>query len=541
MRLRYTNVLHTLHLDPDSFRSLLRVHDAVLLGPIIFNVIDNNCGPSPPYLEIASAPRSFTSLQCATESLFETSFAPVKQADLNHLHPLSPRATDLTMFAPLPSIYAPTTHIYLRRTTSASSLSAIPSPTTTILSNGITADSLYISDPDVTLTHRALEGLLSPSETWIRNLAYDSRWADGMWTDLSKHGTETNLPPICPHASSISAATAEEELATPISTKSLHSRPSSISPDKKHRIMATYSIEPSVNDDDPRFETITSPRRWQELSDELRRLHLDALTNEFEGHSTFPTAFFVLKMDKAMFRRCITFITSNFPSVRRDSDSEEVVMQCVAHINANAFHMYPASRRNDNNRTMLPLASAMLDKPPSKKYDLSWGKVITNIRAIEQTRRTPEGSETTRSIVVSDSLRLRHNFFPFKSAAVVSLPPVNIHAYPSRDSARAQVRGLGAVLRNTTFSLLDWHRGCTTVSARQSCTRILTSTNCALQPLPAYDTDGGLISPADYIACLAGATAHVSFSVAHQPFPRAHADEYYADVRRIQVLVPPSV
>ena len=61
-----------------------------------------------------------------------------------------------------------------------------------------------------------------------------------------------------------------------------------------------------------------------------------------------------------------------------------------------------------------------------------------------------------------------------------------------------------------------------------------------INPLPAYGRDGTLSKPDKYKEELAGAVVQMSFSICHQFLGgNIHSDNYYADIRKIQVLRAP--
>lgn len=59
------------------------------------------------------------------------------------------------------------------------------------------------------------------------------------------------------------------------------------------------------------------------------------------------------------------------------------------------------------------------------------------------------------------------------------------------------------------------------------------------QPIPAYDRNGEQIPPESYEFMLAGAIAHVKVAVIHQILSNPKRDNYYLDVRELQVVRAP--
>ncbi|KAJ7028347.1 hypothetical protein C8F04DRAFT_1266063 [Mycena alexandri] len=59
--------------------------------------------------------------------------------------------------------------------------------------------------------------------------------------------------------------------------------------------------------------------------------------------------------------------------------------------------------------------------------------------------------------------------------------------------------------------------------------------------VPAYDVEGNLIPPAQYVSALKGAVVRADMTLLHWHIGRDHRDSYAAEIATIRVLVPPKV
>ena len=71
--------------------------------------------------------------------------------------------------------------------------------------------------------------------------------------------------------------------------------------------------------------------------------------------------------------------------------------------------------------------------------------------------------------------------------------------------------------------------------------RILLSEAYDFCPLPLYDINSTIVAPSSYHTNLPGSLVHVELRITHEYSSRDHTDDFYADIKKIQILAHPHI